>query len=312
MDLSNYVYDVFEELKRIEKNSDQDAKKKCEELVRMLRTVEETNYLLQTKNEAIKLYLKTLKSEKDKRKHNLEVTQNEIDRIRENTLLMSKEMKSKKDLGDEIVKEYDDKMKKAEEQIKVIRDTIIEKSKFDPEKLKELKKENEDLRKDLQAIIDEIKDEEGVYQKKMVDLKDEFETIGKTDQVKLQQANQFFGELEMLKMQKKLLETKIASSWQKMEIFENKIPDFKKIMDYKDTQYKKYRNDIKEIIDRGYYSYLEMKEVEQFNKEVNSLFMSLITENESLEKELQKERKKTEKIKEQCKKVREQLIAKAK
>ena len=312
MDLSNYVYDVFEELKRIEKNSDQDAKRKCEELVRMLRTVEETNYLLQTKNEAIKLYLKTLKSDKEKRRHNIETTQNEIKKIKENTLLMGKEMKSKKDLGDEIIKEYAEKMKKAEEQIKVIRESIHEKSKFDPEKLEKLQKENEELRNELQGIIDEIKDEEGIYQKKMVALKSEFENISNTDQVKLKEANQFFGELEMLKMQKKLLETKTASSWQKMEIFENKIPDFKRIMDYKDVQYKKYKNDIKEIIDRGYYSHQEQQEIEQFNKEVNSLFMSLITENESLEQELQKERKKTEKIKEKCKVVREKLLAKSK
>lgn len=310
MDLSNFVYDIYEEIKLIEKNTTMSDKEKREQVLKMLESVEKTNYVMKMKTETIGLYLKNLRNDKDKFDNNLTNIEQDIENTKRKTKMISQSLKEVKDIEDKIDKEYLDKEKVAVEQMDKIKQKIVTEYKYDPEELEQLKKKNEELKERIQGIIDRLKAKEEEYQANMQTLEKNVNESSKEAEEKFSEYSSMAKELQTVMAKKQYLKIKTETMLQRLKIFRLKVPEFKEVIALKERQYAKYKTDIKDIVNKGYDNYLEKQKIEETVKKMNVLFMDLLQENEELNEELAKSQTETEKIKQKCKDLQQRLVKK--
>lgn len=303
MDLSNYVYDVYEELKLIEKNSTTSEKEKCEQVFKMLEAVEKSNYILRLKSETIGLHLKNLKSEKDKFESNYKTINQEIDNLKKKTKAISQNLKEVKDIEDKIEKEYQEKETIADEQMEEIKKKIVSEYNHDPKELEALRAKNDELKQRIQAIIDKLKAKEEEYQTNMQSLEKTANESGKEAQEKFNQYSVMAKELQIVLAKKQYLKIKTETMLQRLRIFRIKVPEFKEVIALKQRQYAKYKIDIKDIVDKGRENFSEKQRIEETVRKMNYLYMDLLQENEALKDEYVKSQVHTENIKKKCKEL---------
>ena len=310
MDLSNFVYDIYEEIKLIEKNTTMSDKEKREQVLKMLESVEKTNYVMKMKTETIGLYLKNLRNDKDKFDNNLTNIEQDIENTKRKTKMISQSLKEVKDIEDKIDKEYLDKEKVAVEQMDKIKQKIVTEYKYDPEELEQLKKKNEELKERIQGIIDRLKAKEEEYQANMQTLEKNVNESSKEAEEKFSEYSSMAKELQTVMAKKQYLKIKTETMLQRLKIFRLKVPEFKEVIALKERQYAKYKTDIKDIVNKGYDNYLEKQKIEETVKKMNVLFMDLLQENEELNEESAKSHTETEKIKQKCKDLQQRLVKK--
>ena len=309
MDLSNYIYDIYEELKLIEKNTSLTEKEKCEQAFKMLEAVEKTNYHLKLKSETINLHLRNLKGDKEKIESNTKTIEQEIDNMKKRSMAISQNLKEVKDIEEKIEKEYKEKEQIAEQQINEIKKNLIADYDYDPKMLEDLKAKNDDLKKRIQIIIDKLKAKEEEYQSNMTDLEKSVGESSKEAQEKFNQYSTMAKELQIVLAKKQYLKIKTETMLQRLKIFRIKVPEFKEVIALKQRQYAKYKTDIKDIVDKGYENYLEKQKIEETIRKMNMFFMDMLQENDALRDEAFKSQVQTEGIKKKCKDL-QMLVAK--
>lgn len=295
------MYDVYEELKLIEKNTSMTEKEKCEQVLKTLETVEKTNYLLKLKTETIGLHLKNLKSDKEKLESNAKNIDQEIDNLKKRAKVITQNLKDIKDLEEKIDREYKEKERLAAEQIDEIKKKVIAEYDYDPKMLDDLKLKNEDLKQRIQIIIDKLKAKEEEYQSNMQNLEKSVTESSKEAQEKFNQYSTMAKELQMVLAKKQYLKIKTETMLQRLNIFRIKVPEFKEVIALKQRQYSKYKTDIKDIVGKGHENYIEKQRIEDTVRKMNILFMDLLQENEALKAEYAKSKLQTEAVKKKCK-----------
>lgn len=311
MDLSNYVYDVYEELKTLDKNTSLPDKEKFEAIFRALETVERAKHTLRLKTETIGLHLRALRGEREKYEGSARAIDGEVEATRKKTKAISASLKEVKDIEEKIESEYCEKERIAAEQMEEIRGKLAGEYEHDPETLKALKAKNEELKGRIQAIIDKLKAKEEEYQTNMNGLEKTATESGKEAQEKFNEYSAMAKELQMVLTKKQYLKIKAETMLQRLRIFRLKVPEFREVIALKQRQYAKYKADIRDIVEKGHDNYVEKQRIEETVRKMNVLFMDLLQENEALKSEYARAQNATDDVKRRCKEMQMRALKKS-
>ena len=256
MNLSSFVYDLFDELKNLQKGNLENDTQSISHVFHLIQAHEKTFAILSTQTEKLRLYEKELRTEKDKLTAEIMRLDSEKENKKEICKEITKNIGGLKDIEKRITNE--DEIKRLEI-TKKYEDSLAEickaYAKYDTSDLDAMKLENDKLKGDMNQQIEMFKEKEQNYQSTLKQLQEQFNQIQSSLTKRYEDLQKQIQELEEMKASRDAKRNSADTIRQKISIYHEKVPSFHQMIEYKDTQYKRYVVEIKEIIDRYYEQY---------------------------------------------------------
>ena len=279
MNLSNFVYDLYDEHKNLQKSAQESDLQTGGSLFRLLLAHERTCALLVTYTEKLKIFEKELKSEKEKLTKEAESLVNDkatkkdicrqiTENIGEFKVIEQKILKKDQEKREEVTSRYEESMREMTEAY----------AKYDSATTEELKAENDRLKAEINTEIEAFKQREQTYQDSVKGLREEFDQIQSALTARYEDLQRQIQELDETKGARDLAKTRAENLRQKLTIYHEKVPEFYQMIEFKDTQYRRYVQEVKEIIDRYFEQYLDRKRYTEMSKETSEVYLDVHSE----------------------------------
>jgi len=281
MNLSSFVYDLFDELKNLQKGNLENDTQSISHVFHLIQAHEKTFAILSTQTEKLRLYEKELRTEKDKLTAEIMRLDSEKENKKEICKEITKNIGGLKDIEKRITNE--DEIKRLEI-TKKYEDSLAEickaYAKYDTSDLDAMKLENDKLKGDMNQQIEMFKEKEQNYQSTLKQLQEQFNQIQSSLTKRYEDLQKQIQELEEMKASRDAKRNSADTIRQKISIYHEKVPSFHQMIEYKDTQYKRYVVEIKEIIDRYYEQYREKQKYDSMAKEMSETYLAIHLEVE--------------------------------
>jgi len=279
MNLSAFVYDVLDEVSKLEKLGAEASADQGKVGYEILLRLEEVNTLLQTTLERLKGGDKDLRIDLERTNQEIKEVNEEIDaskaRSKENTKLILE----LKDLEKKLPEQLEDRKRQIEQKLQ---EALVDLKKDDPisdnlspEEVEKMRQENEEMRATIQTAIDNFKTKEGEYRQKIEGLRQEFGEMQASITKEIQEFQQQTMELQKVKTERDVARTRMDSIRQRVNVYHEKVPKFFEMIEFKEKQYDKYRGEIREILLRFKKAWLENQQNHELLRLSNKLYLEL-------------------------------------
>ena len=177
-------------------------------------------------------------------------------------------MKKDQEKREEVTSRYEESMREMTEAY----------AKYDSATTEELKAENDRLKAEINTEIEAFKQREQTYQDSVKGLREEFDQIQSALTARYEDLQRQIQELDETKGARDLAKTRAENLRQKLTIYHEKVPEFYQMIEFKDTQYRRYVQEVKEIIDRYFEQYLDRKRYTEMSKETSEVYLDVHSE----------------------------------
>ena len=275
MNLSTFIYDIYDEMKSVQKGlADNDAQQ-AGQLYRLILVLERTQAQLIQQTEKLKIYEKELRNDKEVSTAALNNLSQEKRDKQETCKELTKILASLKEMEKEIEKEGEDRRTEINSKFAEVLESIKGVETGNPEDNEKMRAENKELQESLEAIIENYNVKNNEYKAGLQELQDKFQETQSQAQEKILRVQEDMQELETVKAERNLHKAKADTTRGKISMYYEKVPYFYKMLEYKDTQYVKYAKEIKEIVHRYYQLFKEKLVLESSLKQLNEIYFQV-------------------------------------
>ncbi len=277
MNLSTYVYDVLDEVSKLQKQQTDASPEQAKQGYEVLRNLESVNSLLQLSCERFKASDKEQRAEIDKVARDIEIINEKIDTCKARCKDYVKMIASLKELDKKIIDQAVERRAQIDQRFKEALEDIkkTEKSELEPAEYERLKTENQEMKDKISQAIEDFKTKEAEYRQKIEGLRSEFQEVQASIGKEMEDIQKQTVEYQRLKTERDIAVATMDTVRQRINIYHEKVPKFYQMVEFKEKQYEKYTADIKEILVKFKRSAIEKQTNEEAVKRSNELFFEL-------------------------------------